>query len=110
MVMRCRRNSNSAARQIQAFGEGDLRPDQVATIARNLNVTEEDVVSMNRRLGGDASLNASVGSEEGASQWQDWLEAKLDGVSPRTARLYMQIARNSAAVANRSAGLTAVAR
>src|SRR5216117_1047967 len=46
--------------QIQALDEGDLRPEQVATIATKLGVTEEDVVSMNRRLGGDTSLNAPL--------------------------------------------------
>src|SRR6202030_1543147 len=46
--------------QIQALDEGDLRPDQVASIATKLGVTEDDVVSMNRRLGGDASLNAPL--------------------------------------------------
>src|ERR1700719_1471829 len=46
--------------QIQALDEGDLRPDQVQSIATKLGVTEEDVVSMNRRLGGDASLNAPL--------------------------------------------------
>ena len=57
--------------------EGDLRPENVAQIANDLNVTEKEVIDMNRRLsGGDASLNATVGSGEGdsASQWQDWLE------------------------------------
>jgi RNA polymerase sigma-32 factor len=67
-------NLRNMKRQIQAFGEGDLRPDQVATIASNLNVTEEDVVSMNRRLGGDVSLNALLnGDGESSSEWQDWL-------------------------------------
>ena len=54
-----------------------MRPENVARIANDLGVTEAEVVSMNRRLsGGDASLNAMVGSAEGdrATQWQDWLE------------------------------------
>ena len=53
-----------------------MRPENVAQIAHDLGVTEAEVVSMNRRLsGGDASLNATVGSEgEGTMQWQDWLE------------------------------------
>jgi len=60
--------------QIQALEEGDLRPDQVATIATKLGVPEEDVISMNRRLGGDASLNAPVRTDaEGSGEWQDWL-------------------------------------
>src|SRR5580704_3632294 len=60
--------------QIQAFDQGDLRPDQVQSIATKLGVTEEEVVSMNRRLGGDASLNAPLSGEaEATGEWQDWL-------------------------------------
>ncbi|HVK90259.1 MAG TPA: RNA polymerase sigma factor RpoH [Mycoplana sp.] len=60
--------------KIQAIEEGDLRPDQVAEIATKLQVSEEEVVSMNRRLSGDASLNAPIKASEGDSgQWQDWL-------------------------------------
>ncbi len=60
--------------QIKALDDGDLRPDQVKQIATKLGVPEEDVISMNRRLGGDASLNAPVrASEEGSGEWQDWL-------------------------------------
>ena len=60
--------------QIQAIEEGDLHPDQVQQIATKLGVTTEDVVSMNRRLGGDASLNAPLRSDaEGGGEWQDWL-------------------------------------
>ncbi|MDX3929170.1 MAG: RNA polymerase sigma factor RpoH [Shinella sp.] len=60
--------------KIQAIEDGDLRPDQVAEIATKLNVSEEEVVSMNRRLSGDASLNAPIKASEGDSgQWQDWL-------------------------------------
>jgi len=60
--------------QIQALEEGDLRPDQVKTIATKLGVPEEDVVSMNRRLGGDTSLNAPLRADaEGGGEWQDWL-------------------------------------
>ena len=59
--------------QIQALDEGDLRPDQVQYIATKLGVTHEDVVSMNRRLGGDASLNAPVRTDEEGAEWQDWL-------------------------------------
>jgi len=52
-----------------------MRPENVARIATELNVTEEEVISMNRRLsGGDSSLNATVGSEDGTASWQDWLE------------------------------------
>jgi len=59
--------------QIHALDEGDLHPDQVKTIATKLGVTENDVISMNRRLGGDASLNAPVRSDEEGAEWQDWL-------------------------------------
>ena len=60
--------------QIDAFEEGDLRPEAVTKIATDLGVSEEDVTSMNRRMamGGDTSLNVNVG-EDGDAQWQDWL-------------------------------------
>ena len=69
-------NLRKAKAKLGALEEGDLRPENVAQIAKDLNVTEDEVISMNRRLsGGDASLNATVGSDgEGATQWQDWLE------------------------------------
>jgi RNA polymerase sigma-32 factor len=60
--------------KMQALEEGDLRPEQVSHIATTLNVSEDEVVSMNRRLSGDASLNAPIRATEGESgQWQDWL-------------------------------------
>ncbi len=59
--------------QLKALEEGDLRPDQVKRIANQLGVTEEDVVSMNRRLGGDSSLNAPIRNDAESSEWQDWL-------------------------------------
>ncbi len=60
--------------QIEALDDGDLHPDQVAEIAERLGVPEDDVVSMNRRLGGDSSLNAQIKTDgEGAGEWQDWL-------------------------------------
>ena len=69
-------NLRKAKARIGALEEGDLRPENVKQIANDLGVTEEEVISMNRRMsGGDASLNATVGSEgEGTMQWQDWLE------------------------------------
>ncbi|MDW4496994.1 RNA polymerase sigma factor RpoH [Sulfitobacter sp. D35] len=69
-------NLRKAKSRIGALEEGDLHPDNVTRIATDLGVTEDEVISMNRRLsGGDASLNATVGSEgEGSMQWQDWLE------------------------------------
>jgi RNA polymerase sigma-32 factor len=63
--------------EMAALEEGDLKPDQVATIAHKLAVTEDEVISMNRRMsgGGDASLNAPIGGAggEGDSEWMDWL-------------------------------------
>ncbi len=74
-------NLRKAKSQIQALDEGDLRPDQVTQIAKKLNVSEEEVVSMNRRLSGDASLNAPIRAGEGESgEWMDWLAD--DGISP----------------------------
>jgi RNA polymerase sigma-32 factor len=69
-------NLRKAKNKIGALEEGDLRPENVKIIATQLGVTEKEVISMNRRMsGGDASLNATVGSEgEGTMQWQDWLE------------------------------------
>jgi len=64
--------------KIQALDEGDLKPDQVKEIATRLGVSEEEVVSMNRRLGGDASLNAPVRAEADAGEWQDWLVDESD--------------------------------
>ena len=60
--------------QIKALEDGDLKPEQVKKIATTLGVPEDDVISMNRRLGGDASLNAPVRADaEGGGEWQDWL-------------------------------------
>jgi RNA polymerase sigma-32 factor len=69
-------NLRKAKARIGALEEGDLRPENVKRIATDLGVTEAEVVSMNRRMsGGDASLNATVGSDgEGTMQWQDWLQ------------------------------------
>ncbi|MBN2761289.1 MAG: RNA polymerase sigma factor RpoH [Rhodobacteraceae bacterium] len=68
-------NLRKAKNKIGALEDGDMRPENVARIANDLNVTEEEVISMNRRLsGGDSSLNATVGTEDGAASWQDWLE------------------------------------
>ncbi|WP_137703012.1 RNA polymerase sigma factor RpoH [Marimonas lutisalis] len=69
-------NLRKAKARIGALEDGDMRPENVERIAHDLGVTEDEVISMNRRLsGGDASLNATVGQEgEGTMQWQDWLE------------------------------------
>jgi RNA polymerase sigma-32 factor len=66
-------NLRRAKSQLQALDDGDLRPDQVKAIATKLGVPEEDVVNMNRRLGGDASLNAPIRAESESGEWQDWL-------------------------------------
>jgi RNA polymerase sigma-32 factor len=82
-------NLRKAKSRIGALEEGDLRPEHVARIAHDLSVTEDEVVAMNRRLsGGDASLNAQVGSSDGDSsaQWQDWLEDE----SANTAEAYAE--------------------
>tara|TARA_B100000900_G_scaffold411528_1_gene431363 strand:+ start:410 stop:1264 length:855 start_codon:yes stop_codon:yes gene_type:complete len=65
-------NLRKIKNNIQALEEGDLKPDQIAHIAENLGVTETDVVDMNRRLGGDSSLNTQI-SDDGDGQWQDFL-------------------------------------
>ena len=67
-------NLRRAKGQIEALEEGDMTHEQVAKIAHKLSVSEEDVISMNRRLMPDRSLNAPVRSfDEGDSEWQDWL-------------------------------------
>jgi RNA polymerase sigma-32 factor len=65
-------NLRKAKSQISALEDGDLRPDQVDTIAHRLGVSKQDVIDMNRRMSGDASLNAPL-REEGEGEWQDWL-------------------------------------
>ena len=69
-------NLRKAKSRIGAYEDGDLRPENLKVIADQLGVTEDEVTSMNRRMsGGDASLNAMVGTEgDSATQWQDWLE------------------------------------
>jgi RNA polymerase sigma-32 factor len=66
-------NLRKAKSRISALEEGDLRPDQVKLIAKRLGVTEQDVVDMNRRLGGDVSLNTPIREEGDSGDWQDWL-------------------------------------
>jgi RNA polymerase sigma-32 factor len=66
-------NLRRAKSQLQALEEGDLKPETVKKIATKLGVSEDDVVSMNRRLGGDTSLNAPVRAESESGEWQDWL-------------------------------------
>src|SRR5438876_10451688 len=77
-------NLRKAKSKISALEEGDLRPDQVKLIAKRLGVTEQDVVDMNRRLGGDVSLNAPIRDDGDSGEWQDWL---VDDVSDQEDRL-----------------------
>ena len=69
-------NLRKAKSRIGALDDGDMHPDNVTKIAGDLGVSEDEVISMNRRLsGGDASLNAMVNADgEGSMEWQDWLE------------------------------------
>jgi len=72
-------NLRKAKSQIAALDEGDLRPDQVKQIATKLGVNEQEVIEMNRRLGGDASLNSPLRADgEGDGEWQDWLVDESD--------------------------------
>src|ERR1700746_757855 len=66
-------NLRKAKSKISALEEGDMRPDQVKLIAQRLGVPEQDVIDMNRRLGGDASLNAPIRDDGDSGEWQDWL-------------------------------------
>jgi RNA polymerase sigma-32 factor len=77
-------NLRKAKSKISALEEGDLRPDQVKLIAKRLGVTEQDVVDMNRRLGGDVSLNAPIRDDGDSGEWQDWL---VDDISDQETRL-----------------------
>ena len=65
-------NLRKAKSQISALEEGDLRPENVKTIAHKLGVSEQEVIEMNRRLGGDSSLNSPLRGD-GEAEWQDWL-------------------------------------
>ena len=77
-------NLRKAKSKISALEEGDMRPDQVALIAKRLGVPEQDVIEMNRRLGGDASLNAPIREDGDAGEWQDWL---VDDTASQETRL-----------------------
>ena len=66
-------NLRKAKSKISALEEGDMRPDQVKLIAKRLGVGEQDVIDMNRRLGGDASLNTPIREDGDSGEWQDWL-------------------------------------
>ena len=77
-------NLRKAKSKISALEEGDLRPDQVKLIAQRLGVTEQDVIDMNRRLGGDIPLNAPIRDDVNSGEWQDWL---VDEASDQETRL-----------------------
>jgi RNA polymerase sigma-32 factor len=77
-------NLRKAKSKISALEDGDMRPDQVKTIAKRLGVPEQDVIDMNRRLSGDASLNAPIRADGDSGEWQDWL---VDESSSQEAQL-----------------------
>ena len=66
-------NLRKAQSKISILDDGDMRLDQVKIIARRIGVTETDVIYMNRRLSGDASLNAAIREDGDSGEWQDWL-------------------------------------
>jgi RNA polymerase sigma-32 factor len=66
-------NLRKAKSRISVLDEGDMRPDQVKLIAKRLGVTERAVIDMNRRLGGDTSLNDAIREDRDSTEWQDWL-------------------------------------
>jgi RNA polymerase sigma-32 factor len=71
-------NLRKAKSRISALEEGDLNPEQLKQIAKRLGVTEQEVTEMNRRLSGDASLNAPIRAEAESGEWQDWLVDEHD--------------------------------
>jgi RNA polymerase sigma-32 factor len=71
-------NLRKAKSRISALEDGDLKPDQVKQIATRLGVTEKEVIDMNRRLSGDASLNAPIRQDAESGEWQDWLADDRD--------------------------------
>jgi RNA polymerase sigma-32 factor len=77
-------NLRKAKSKISALEDGDLLPDQVQVIAKRLGVTEQNVIDMNRRLGGDVSLNAPIREREDSDEWQDRL---VDENSSQESRL-----------------------
>ena len=66
-------NLRKAKSKMTVLDDGDMRPDQVKIIARQLGVTQTDVIDMNRRLGGDTSLNAPIREDGNSGEWEDWL-------------------------------------
>ena len=91
--------------QIKALEDGDLKPDQVTHIATKLGVPEDDVISMNRRLAGDASLNAPVRAADSESgEWQDWLIDETPDQEERLAESE-ELSRRKSYLANAMSGL-----
>jgi RNA polymerase sigma-32 factor len=88
-----------AKRRISALDEDDMQPEQVKTIAQRLGVTETDVIYMNRRLGGDASLNAPIREDDHFGEWQDLL---VDERTDQEMTLVARRRRGSLAVAARA--------
>jgi RNA polymerase sigma-32 factor len=78
-------NLRKAKSKISALEEGDLKPDQVKQIATRLGVSEQEVIDMNRRLTGDASLNAPIRTDSESGEWQDWLVDDEDSQETRLA-------------------------
>src|SRR5258706_6229626 len=72
-------NLRNAQSKISVLSDGDMRLDQVKIIARRIGVTATDVIYMNRRLGGDASLNAAIREDDDSGEWQDWLVGGFPG-------------------------------
>ena len=90
--------------QIQALEDGDLKPEQVKQIATKLGVPEEDVISMNRRLSGDAPLNAPVRNDGESGEWQDWLVDDTPNQEERLAESE-ELSRRRAYLASAMTGL-----
>lgn len=88
-------NLRKAKSKLSALGEGDLRPEHVKLIATRLGVEEHEVVEMNRRLGGDSSLNVSM-KEDSTSEWQDMLADDSDNQETIVARTEEQNNRHQA--------------
>jgi RNA polymerase sigma-32 factor len=80
-------NLRKAKNKIAAFEDGDLRPEHVKNIASRLGVSEQDVIEMNRRIGGDVSLNAPVREKGEGEEWQDWLVDDRDDQETVLSRL-----------------------
>ena len=66
-------NLRKAKNKILVIDEGDMRHDQIETIAKRLGVTKQDVIDMNRWFSGDGSLNAPIREDSDSGEWQDWL-------------------------------------